>query len=325
MTTRMRAATVPKPPADSGASPPPTGEAPAGRTHESFLVYRGGVHARRALYLTLGAVALYMLTDPWDGHNGGTWVGYVLGTVAALIIVLLTLFGVRKRSYRSSLGTVEGWLSAHVYLGVAVLLIATLHAGWELQMNIHGAAYILMCLVIATGLFGVYAYRRYPSLLRQRLDGGSPDQWLQEIAALDRVCVAKTDGLDEDIQNAVRSAVERTVIGGSWWRLLLGRDESRMVLPSAGKSQGVLRPNPDQRAIIGFLAERLGQSRGSRETLVLQALLDLCARRQSALALVRTDLRGRTLMTVWLRFHVPLTFALWGALIAHIVSVLVYW
>lgn len=323
MTTRMRAATVPKP-AAAAVPAARADEAPTQRIHESFLVYRSGIHARRALYLTIGAILLYMLTDPWDGHNGGTWVGYVLGTVAALIILLLTLLGVRKRSYRSSLGTVEGWLSAHVYLGVAVLLIATLHAGWELQVNIHGAAYVLMCLVIATGLFGVYAYRRYPSLLRQGLDGNSPDQWLQEVAVLDRACLSKTEGLGEDIQNTVRSAVERTVVGGSWWRLLLGRDESKVVLPAKSRS-GALRPNPDQRPLIGFLAERLGQSGGAKETLALQELLDLCARRQGALAMVRADLRRRTLMTVWLRFHVPLTFALWGALIAHIVSVFVYW
>lgn len=319
----MRPGAASKALTDTGAAAPAA--APAGRTHESFLAYRGGVHARRAAWLALGAVALYALTDPWDGHNGGTWVGYVLGTVAALIILLLTLFGLRKRSYRSALGTVEGWLSAHVYLGVALLLIATLHAGFELRANIHGAAYILMCLVIATGLIGVYAYRRSPSLIRQGLDVNPPDQWLQEIAALDRRCVSAVQGLGEDIQTAVRSAVERTVVVGSWWRLLFGRDKSRVVLPSAGNPQGDLRPNPDQRPLIDFLADRLGQSRGSKETLALQELLDLCARRQGALAVVRTDLRRRTLMSVWLRFHVPLTFALWGALTAHIVSVFVYW
>ena len=40
--------------------------------------------------------------------NGGTWQGYVLGTIGALLIVWLTLLGVRKRRYSSTLGTRAG-------------------------------------------------------------------------------------------------------------------------------------------------------------------------------------------------------------------------
>lgn len=295
------------------------------RLHQSFLAYRGAVHGRRAALLVAVAFAIYLIHDPFDGRNGGTWLGYVLGTLGALLIVWLTLFGLRKRSYRSTLGTVEGWLSAHVYFGSALLIIATLHSGGELGWNIHGAAYVLMCLVIATGFFGVYVYRRYPALISKERAGASRQQLLEEVAELDRRCLAVAQNLGADIQTALRSAIERTVLAGSAWNLLRGRDVSKVALPATAPGGGGLQHNEEQRAIVGFLADLLGKSGGAAQTLWLQELVDLCARRQKLLSAVRTDVRRQMLMSAWLQLHVPLTFALLGALTAHIVSVFVYW
>ncbi len=62
--------------------------------------------------LTIASIAAYVWHRPPLAPNGGTWLGYTLGTVGALLIVWLVLFGLRKRDYRSRLGTVRGWLSA---------------------------------------------------------------------------------------------------------------------------------------------------------------------------------------------------------------------
>ena len=66
------------------------------------------------------AIAAYWIDDPQEPANGGTVLGYTLGTIAALLIVLLAWFGIRKRRYASTLGSVQGWLSAHVYLGATL-------------------------------------------------------------------------------------------------------------------------------------------------------------------------------------------------------------
>ena len=59
------------------------------------------------------------------------------------------------------------WLSAHVYLGLSLLVIATLHTGFHFGWNIHMLAYVLMCLVIASGGFGVFSYARHLWLMTE--------------------------------------------------------------------------------------------------------------------------------------------------------------
>ena len=73
----------------------------------------------------------YAWHQPAVKPYGGTWLGYTLGSIGALLVLWLMWFGVRKRRYSSNAGTVQGWLSAHVYLGTSLLVIATLHTGWK--------------------------------------------------------------------------------------------------------------------------------------------------------------------------------------------------
>jgi len=54
-------------------------------------------------------------------------------------------------------------------------------------------------------------------------------------------------------------------------------------------------------------------------------LLGLLARKEELLARARRDVRYKALLDIWLYVHVPLSFALLGALIAHIISVFFYW
>ncbi len=85
----------------------------------------------------------YFWPDPGGPPNGGTWLGYTLGTIGALLIVWLMLFGIRKRRYVHNVGTLRGWLSAHIYLGTTLILIVVLHAGFQLGWNLHTFTFIL--------------------------------------------------------------------------------------------------------------------------------------------------------------------------------------
>ena len=97
----------------------------------SILAYRGSRYLWVALAVSVTAIIAYAWHAPAVPPNGGTWLGYSLGTLGAVLILWLMSFGIRKRAYTSSAGTVQGWLSAHVYLGLSLLVVATLHAGFR--------------------------------------------------------------------------------------------------------------------------------------------------------------------------------------------------
>ena len=133
--------------------------------HESFINHAGSRYLRLSLLLVILSIAAYIWHDPVTVANGGTWLGFTLGGLSAFIVLLLLWFGIRKRRYKSSMGTVRGWLSAHIYLGVSLIVLATLHAGFQFHWNIHTLAYILMMLVILSGIWGAVTYMRNPQLL----------------------------------------------------------------------------------------------------------------------------------------------------------------
>lgn len=138
---------------------------------ESFLIHRSMRWLRWSLVLVLIALVGYVAQDLPVPRNGGTVVGYTLGTIAALLMIWLTWLGRRKRNYRSSFGTVKGWTSAHVYLGAALIVVATLHTGFQFGANVHTLAFVLMMLVCVSGIYGVWAYSRYPFKINENSKG----------------------------------------------------------------------------------------------------------------------------------------------------------
>src|SRR5262249_38633310 len=126
--------------------------------HDSILTHAKSRYLWISVALMGAGLIAYVWHDPGGPPNGGTWLGYTLGTIAALLIVWLMFFGVRKRSYLGNVGTLRGWLSAHIYLGTALILIVLLHAGFQFAWNLHTFTFVLMLVVIFSGFFGVYVY-----------------------------------------------------------------------------------------------------------------------------------------------------------------------
>ncbi len=288
--------------------------------HESILSYRGQRYLWAATALAAMAAVAYAWHDPPEPPNGGTWLGYTLGTIGASLILWLIAFGVRKRSYRSALGTVQGWLSAHVYLGLSLLVVVTLHAGFQFGWNIHTLAYALMIVVIGSGAVGTVLYLRYPTRMNALRSGSSRGQWLAEVSDLDQKSLRVARALPPEFAEVVASTRDRTVLGGSAMALLTGADRSRVLLPGAG-----LAPNPDQQATLAWLGDQLSRSTDGEQGARIQDLLTLQGARRATLARLRDDLRLQAWLEVWLYVHVPVTFALLAALVAHVLSVFLYW
>jgi hypothetical protein len=296
--------------------------------HQSFINfrnYRYGLIASVASLLTVGA---YLLDRPRVPPNGSTWLGYTLGTVAALLVIFLALFGIRKRSFSSNIGTAIGWLSAHVYLGVAALLIATLHSGMHFGANIHTVAYVLMCLVTLSGLWGVYAYVNYPGAMIQQRGNLRRSEFLRQIAELDGTALELAEGISPQITQLFAESARRTDLGGgNLWKKLRGRDES-MLLMGIGSAprRSYVASNSNQRALIQTLAElRTGRSHNQVALSSVQKLLELAGSKAALLQRLRRETQLAALLRIWLFMHVPLCCALLAALIIHVVTVFLYW
>ena len=267
------------------------------------------------MVLCIAAITAYAWHEPPTSYPkpyGGTWLGYTLGTLSAVLVVWLMLLGVRKRSYRSSLGTVQGWTSAHVYLGSTLVVLATLHCAFEFGWNVHTLVYVLMLAVVTSGFFGLYAYIRYPALMSGNMSGETLNATALKIDDLDRRCRKLALDLPDDINamvmRATRSKSRESKLGSGFRRMLAGTDARCPAREACS-------------ALLAYDSERLIPAQSNP----FEQLLSEMTRKSALTDRIRADLRVRALLVFWLFFHVPLSFGLLAALIAHVVSVFYYW
>jgi hypothetical protein len=276
-------------------------------SHEGFLRHRNYRWLKVALVLSLLALIGYSIIDVYPRHNGGSWYGYTLGTIGALLILWLTLLGVRKRAMTRGRWSLKAWTSAHVYLGLSLIVVATLHTGFQFGWNVHTLAYTLMMVVILSGIYGISMYAALPRMLSDNRDMMTESQMLDALRSIDRQLHDAAQPLEQRHADLVQASLEQDAFGGGVWSRLTGR-----------------YPN---------CATRAAQADIRRETAYrpnvgddpLEKIDVLLTRKESILARVRRHLKIKSLLEVWLYVHVPVTFALIAALSAHIVSVFFYW
>jgi hypothetical protein len=299
--------------------------------HESFLRHARWRYLKAAAALCVAASIVYLWHDPLDGPNGGTWLGYTLGTIGALLIAWLAWLGVRKRQYASNLGTVRGWTSAHVYLGLALLVVATLHTGFQFGANLHTLAYLLMLLVIASGVLGIVVYTRYPRLITDHRAQATREAWIEEVLDLNERAIQLADQISPEVHRFVLRGAEQVPLGGTWREQLLGTrgdggtaemDALTEILRKKLTATAAERADAEQ--IIVLTESRIMMSERDPGVERLKQLLELLTRRNDLAARVNQDVRMHARLQIWLYLHVPLTGALLAALTAHIVAVFLY-
>jgi hypothetical protein len=265
---------------------------------DSFISYKRFRWLWFTVVALLGCAVMYIWDSPAGGRNGGTVVGYTLGTLATIAIVWLMGYGLRKRSYRSALGTVEGWLAAHVWVGIGLLVLVPLHSGFSFGLNVHTAAYVFMVLTIVSGIWGVANYATLAARITSHRGGVKDIALLEQVDSLttqvDQLCSAKSEAFlrlfnrfDFTFTPGLRSllklndvpVVDHTVAGA------LMRDVSDAERGDALTMLGLL----DQRADL------------------VRRLLE--------------DVRIKALLKIWLYIHVPVSVALCVTLAVHILSV----
>lgn len=282
--------------------------------HQSFLEYKRYRYLKWATWLTLLALGAYgwhrntEFSTPGGVGYGGTWMGYTLGSLAGLLILWLLWLGIRKRRYRASSSTLQGWVSAHVYLGLAAVVLATLHSGLELGLNLHTLTYALMLFVVFSGIYGVLVFLRVPSAMTAAMGDDDIPGLVLQIQEVDQQARRVALLLPDEYNTLVLDAAEKTRMRGTVFDHIL---------------KSTSRGCPTARAVRRV--QELNRSLKDDQARLGRELIALLLSRRSAVGRIRSQYRALARMRLWLLVHVPLSLALLVALVGHIVAVFIYW
>ena len=272
--------------------------------HQSFISYKNFRSLKGSVVLCVAVLGLYVMAKPLATSAGGTWLGYLGGSLGGLLIVWLAALGIRKRKYKNTELQAVGWVSTHIYLGTALLLVVSLHSGFHLGLNIHSLAYVLTIMVILTGFYGLYAYAVYPNKITLNRDGMSRDSMYAEITEIDEKCLALSEKISPEMFAKISENVEETKIKTS----LLTRLFSNRSL-----QEGAIR------TAIDFVQE---QHSGSE---LIKELDSLLQEKDSLVGKIERDIRYHFRLGWWLYLHVPLTVGVLLSLLIHVYVVLFHW
>lgn len=237
---------------------------------------------------------------------GGSTEGLLYGVVGTALIVILMYLGIRRRSYSSHTGTLQGWVSAHVYLGLLTLLVIPLHAGFRFGWDVHTLAFVLLVVVVLSGVGGVLLYRVIPSRLTRFEARQQPDKIDPQLARLladMRALVKDKSNALVDIYRAELAASQQQVPGG--WSLIKGQTRDLLAERSADLAARAAVVPVEEQATFQVLSQLL----------LKKAQLELDLFQQMQL---------RNALKAWLYIHVPVSIAMVCAVVIHLIVVFWY-
>lgn len=259
-----------------------------------------------AILLALLVASYWWLARAAGSTHGGSAWGIAYGVTASALVLLLVAFGWRKRAYRSKVGTLEGWLQAHVYLGVLVLVVVLLHTGFRFEDRVAVAAFVVMGVVVLSGLVGTAFYTVYPRLLTEVQSDLSPADTSERLNRLTASMARLASGRSRAFEGVYRDVVARSTPRGlAGWRLTLGR------MPGGGRRGVEAMGN----RWTGLLARVPPE-----EQEPLRQLLMLARQQQELHLRLAYQERYKNLLDVWLWVHVPLSVVLLILIAAHVIA-----
>lgn len=268
----------------------------------TFIGHRRFLWFWLCLAALLALAAVYATHEPIGGKNGSTPLGLAYGVLAAAGMLFLMWYGVRKRySYRRGSLTLKAWLGPHVWLGVTMAFLVPMHCGFHIGWTLHALSYLLMLLTIASGIWGAYAYLRFPSQMQARREGLTTRHAIEQIEKAEAELARLAKGRSEAL---ARAAATLTVpIDVSFRSIVLGR-----------------RPAPLGKAQLSELLATLpaeDYQAGLEMTGVATRRLEIASR---MLAEAATAAK----MRLWLFVHLPLSVTCLLAVAAHVFWVMYF-
>jgi dihydropyrimidine dehydrogenase (NAD+) subunit PreT len=256
------------------------------------LLWRGYV-----ILLAIEAVTLATLWITTPRHAELPY-AQALGWVGVGSMLLMQTYSIRRRLPRLvSLGSLRGWLEVHIFLGIQGALCVVYHGlGLRSWATVQGASYVLVGVVIASGIFGRYLYSRVPralsgEVLRAEQASAEIAQLQRHLAHVSPELAARTEELLAGVPALDRRGLARRVAATG--RL------TRRALVEVSRLAGAAGP--------------LGAP-----------LLEVVRRRISLSRKLEAHVYAERLLRRWLLAHRPIAYVLAATLVLHVVAHFAY-
>lgn len=309
-----------------------------------------------SVLVTLAAVGWYAWTAREQGRwpGGGSWPGLVLGIAAAAICLFefalvfrkTGLFRARRTLLGIPLGSARFWMTAHLWLGLLVVPLVALHAGFRFGGTLSWLLAWSFIVVIVSGVFGLVMQNVLPRLMTEGVPEETVYSQIDEVGrqfADDALRLAKLYGgtheaIESDAIEQIRG--RRPVVAGAPRRVgtIVPRSRyPRVDLPANADSPELHRALNDD--VLAFL--RTGSSPSGKLARATDAawyfddlrrrvrpearpavdeIESLCTRRRQ----LNLQQRMHAWLHGWMSIHLPLSAAMMLLLVAHILGALVY-
>jgi hypothetical protein len=286
-----------------------TGQATTKRTHAN--------HEKWVLLIVVGMVlAAWQIGKLFD-YKSGSGIGYSMGLVGGLMILLLFTYPLRKRIRAlHNWGSTKFWFTLHMSLGVLGPVLVLAHTRFHLGSINATVAFTCMSLVAASGIIGRFMYIKIHKGLYGRRSS------LNEMRELSGLASAEAESKLHFAPNA----------------------EKRM---TEFEARALKKPSNPLSSIVKFLVlpirTRLTYYRCSKELARLfkqhaaqkgWSNEKLMRRLNAARSVVFAYLKGaqdvaqftayERLFSLWHVLHVPLVYMLVLSAIAHVIAVHIY-
>ena len=256
-------------------------------------------------FLLLAVTASFIWYKQHEYPHGGSRWGLVYGTIGFFLCYLLAFFGIRKRWYRSTFGTVEQWMQSHIYLGILALVILIYHTGGRFNDKVAVATLILVAIVVASGVLGAILYVTVPRMLTEvesNLTVGEISEQLNQLAKqMARIASGRSAPFQRIYNQLIREDAPGWLAG---WRLLFRR-----------MRRGTQR-TADWTNLLALVQKD--------EQDEIRQLLVVSRQRKELLIRLIYQQRYKNVLESWLYIHIPFTILLLVFSIIHVVAAFYY-
>ncbi len=266
---------------------------------------------------TLLAIFISYLISRRGYYTPGDDVGYYLGLVGGVMMLLLLTYPLRKylQAFRNW-GPVRHWFSFHMFLGVAGPVLVIAHSTFHLKSTNATVAFVCMVMVAGSGIVGRFFYTR----IHRGLHGEKLNfKELQAKAGFESEEMHSKLHFVPEVENRLTqfqayALADDLGFAASALRLFtLGTRRRITYARCAGELRRAMRERAEARQ---WDREKLRRRLGRATRLVDEFLV-------SVQKLSQFDVYDR-LFRLWHVAHVPLVYLLVLSAIAHVVAVHMY-